>query len=486
MPRVLTTLICALALAACGGDDDSEQAAPPPAPPTAPQTSATLAPPDEPQEGLATAISEANPNLIDPARGDGAFVPWAERLKALKPALGRVIVDWAGLQPEAGAAAQLAVPRDGCLRTTPPCAPYAGISDQLARLRPSQGAGARRLLRRAGVGRRQAEGLRAAEHRAALAADHRPRTRRLPQADPPGHGPGAGRGRRGRGLERVERAQRPVLHQPAACALLDRRRPCRSAPTRGWRARMREDDRRQRQARRRRAGRRRQGRAARQPASGSSCARCRTTLLCEADVLAQHEYAELPEDEDAGDPVGEAEGRARRARCPGSKIPIWITETGDRRAPRRRGPPDGRRGRCAASARPTTRSCAEWHDDPASPRGPVHVPRGHGLPRRARRRRPDTRLPDLRPLDGLGRPQARRAPAGAAAELQGLTRVDGPARRHSSRQARPSGAGARARRASRARPRRRQLRRAPRRAAAARRMPRSPGRARRRARAGTS
>jgi hypothetical protein len=59
---------------------------------------------------------------------------WARRrdeLARMDPALYRLPVVWSAVQPEPAAPPVLDAPNAGCLRETPPCAPYAGVRDQL-------------------------------------------------------------------------------------------------------------------------------------------------------------------------------------------------------------------------------------------------------------------------------------------------------------------------------------------------------------------
>ena len=50
---------------------------------------------------------------------------------ALHPARFRVVLDWAGLQPDPARPADLAAHRDGCMRVGPPCSGWAGLREQL-------------------------------------------------------------------------------------------------------------------------------------------------------------------------------------------------------------------------------------------------------------------------------------------------------------------------------------------------------------------
>jgi len=52
-------------------------------------------------------------------------------VQELRPRRVRLLLDWAALQPRRDRPADLRAPRDGCLRGLAPCAPYAGVGEQL-------------------------------------------------------------------------------------------------------------------------------------------------------------------------------------------------------------------------------------------------------------------------------------------------------------------------------------------------------------------
>jgi hypothetical protein len=113
---------------------------------TAPATvpaPAPVAPPSDPSfgGGLATGISELNANLLWHARDVGALEPWRDRVEALRPALYRLLVDWAQLQPTAEAPPDWTRPADGCVRGVAPCRPFGGLRDVLRAVRSQQQAG---------------------------------------------------------------------------------------------------------------------------------------------------------------------------------------------------------------------------------------------------------------------------------------------------------------------------------------------------------
>lgn len=59
-------------------------------------------------------------------------------MAALHPALVRVSVDWAQIQPAAGSPPDWSLHSDGCDRGAPPCRPYAGIRELLQAIRSAQ------------------------------------------------------------------------------------------------------------------------------------------------------------------------------------------------------------------------------------------------------------------------------------------------------------------------------------------------------------
>ena len=264
------------------------------------------------------------------------------------------------------------MPADGCMRGTPPCAPFSGIRDVLRAVASQQKAGggfevAGLDLRRARLGRRAAERLRARRRDAALAADQRPGPRRLPGADRARcYALGASRGRRPALVEPVERAQRHVLPQPAARGV----RPLvAAAVARGL------HQARPRDARRARAA----ARASSSSCSASSpgCARPRLRgsgveefyaalpddVVCTASVYAQHAYAERGRRR-----VGTAARRAARGRARQAPVRRRTSRSGSPRpasaARRRRRAHRRPRERSGATAARSTRRCADGTLDP--------------------------------------------------------------------------------------------------------------------------
>jgi hypothetical protein len=107
-----------LAFAGCGGGHD--HARPRPRPPA-------------PRPPLALGVTEANPFLLAPGRTP--FTPWRDRLAALKPRYVRLLVVWSQVQPLPDSPPDWTAPADGCLRGAPPCAPFAGVRDELRAVR---------------------------------------------------------------------------------------------------------------------------------------------------------------------------------------------------------------------------------------------------------------------------------------------------------------------------------------------------------------
>jgi len=93
-----------------------------------------LAPELPAPRGLAVGIDEENANLISPGTVDAAFAPWRDRLAALRPQFARLDVIWSRIQPRADRPPDFDQAQGGCVRDTPPCAPYAGVRAQLRAL----------------------------------------------------------------------------------------------------------------------------------------------------------------------------------------------------------------------------------------------------------------------------------------------------------------------------------------------------------------
>jgi hypothetical protein len=108
---------------------------------TAPSTAPALG--SSEGRGPALGLTEDNAELLwnpgSPSRPrDAAFRAARERLTAIHPRYIRLLVDWAALQPQRERPANLDGPIDGCARAVGPCAPYAGIREELAAIATQQ------------------------------------------------------------------------------------------------------------------------------------------------------------------------------------------------------------------------------------------------------------------------------------------------------------------------------------------------------------
>jgi hypothetical protein len=124
-------LVALAALAGCGEEGRTQAPLPPVGPP----------PLGTPARGpsLAIGITEQNPNLVAadtvvPPR----FAPWRDALGGLRPGLYRLVVDWSVVQPRPDLPPDLDAFNAGCMRDVGPCAPYAGVRDQLRALASRQ------------------------------------------------------------------------------------------------------------------------------------------------------------------------------------------------------------------------------------------------------------------------------------------------------------------------------------------------------------
>jgi hypothetical protein len=83
----------------------------------------------------------AAPGRTTPAAGAwvaGRVQLAREELSALKPRYVRLLIDWAALQPRADRPPELEAAVAGCARTIAPCAPYAGVREELAAIASQQ------------------------------------------------------------------------------------------------------------------------------------------------------------------------------------------------------------------------------------------------------------------------------------------------------------------------------------------------------------
>jgi hypothetical protein len=91
---------------------------------------------------LAIGITEPNANLVSADRdAPPPFDRWRDELGRLHPALYRLTIDWADVQPSRRRPADLDAPSNGCMRAAGPCAGYAGVRDQLRALASRQTTG---------------------------------------------------------------------------------------------------------------------------------------------------------------------------------------------------------------------------------------------------------------------------------------------------------------------------------------------------------
>jgi hypothetical protein len=136
-------LAAALLLTACGGGGGKKSTSTSTSASTPAQAPPAKQPPTDvaPGGGLAIGLTEINPDLFWHGKDVGAFDAWRNRAEALKPAVYRLVVDWATLQPKENGPIDWAKPADGCMRQMQPCRPYAGIRDTLRALRSQQQAG---------------------------------------------------------------------------------------------------------------------------------------------------------------------------------------------------------------------------------------------------------------------------------------------------------------------------------------------------------
>jgi hypothetical protein len=131
----LAAVAALLALAGCGGSDKPRSI-----------TSATVQSPTLPTPKpaapapprLGIGLTEFNPNLFDHGLTAPAFVPWRDRLEALRPRWFRLVVQWDTAAPTPAAAPAFNHPEDGCVRGLPPCAPFDGVRARLRAIASQQ------------------------------------------------------------------------------------------------------------------------------------------------------------------------------------------------------------------------------------------------------------------------------------------------------------------------------------------------------------
>jgi hypothetical protein len=84
-----------------------------------------------PSPRLALGVTEGNPFLLRPGPVPEQFTRWRDLLTELRPRYLRMLIVWPRIQPSRDRAPDWAAPADGCLRGLPPCAPFAGVRDEL-------------------------------------------------------------------------------------------------------------------------------------------------------------------------------------------------------------------------------------------------------------------------------------------------------------------------------------------------------------------
>ena len=130
----LLALVAAAVLLAVGvlatreGGDDRAAA---PVTTTASRAPAPRASPRLAAVGKPIGITEFNAGLLGTGPVPAAAAPFRAALVALRPRYLRVVVNWAGLQPDPAQPARLDGPSDGCVRGIGPCVPDTGVRAQL-------------------------------------------------------------------------------------------------------------------------------------------------------------------------------------------------------------------------------------------------------------------------------------------------------------------------------------------------------------------
>jgi hypothetical protein len=138
LPRLPALLAAALLLAGC-----AEKREPPVASPASGASGPTgrASGPTGPTASgrpLQLGLSEANVHLLAPGPAPPGFGAFRDALARLRPDRYRLVVDWAKLQPERGAPADLGRGQDGCLRGLAPCAAFAGLRANLEAVRDAR------------------------------------------------------------------------------------------------------------------------------------------------------------------------------------------------------------------------------------------------------------------------------------------------------------------------------------------------------------
>jgi hypothetical protein len=298
------------------------------------------------------------------------FDPWRQRITALRPHLYRLTIDWAALQPDPGRPAILDMPSDGCARGEAPCAPYAGIRDQLRAIRSQQvaGGGFEVMVVFYGV-----PPWAAAQAKGCERPKIEPRSRPITDAGLRGYRALVGQLHDLADAEGVDVRWWSVWNEPNGAFFISPQRAACSRDsepisprvyTRLARALKSELDAMpgdQDLVIGEMAGVARAGRYG--TGSGQFLRGLPDDVVCSAKVVAQHGYARLPGTQTLpGDPIAETEKALDERPC-ARDTPLWITETGVGGAhagdDRPTGPAELRR-QCVALHEQLVR----WHDDP--------------------------------------------------------------------------------------------------------------------------
>jgi hypothetical protein len=138
--RRLAVVALAAVLAGCGGSGDAKKHAdetPTPTPVPTPALTDALEHPAP--DSLAAGITEPNANLVWAGHPvPEPFARWRDALAELHPAVYRLVLYWPAVQPDGAAPPDLNALNGGCMRELGPCAPFAGVRDQLRALASRQ------------------------------------------------------------------------------------------------------------------------------------------------------------------------------------------------------------------------------------------------------------------------------------------------------------------------------------------------------------
>jgi len=131
----LAAVVALLALTGCGGSGEPQSIS------VATVQSPTLPTPKPvapPPPRLGIGLTEFNPDLFVHGQTSPAFVPWRDKLEALRPRWFRLVVTWDAAAPTPTAAPSFDHPEDGCVRGLPPCAPFDGVRGRLRAIASQQ------------------------------------------------------------------------------------------------------------------------------------------------------------------------------------------------------------------------------------------------------------------------------------------------------------------------------------------------------------